>query len=113
MADVNRGLDASSEEDAVIKLQRAFLLVALGLSSFIFGSKVYASDFTRGVKKPKALWMSMFVSVLLSPVLAYILSLVLKLEIHDAIALLVTSCCPAGNLSPIFTYYTQSDVCLR
>ncbi|XP_022100892.1 solute carrier family 10 member 6-like [Acanthaster planci] len=105
-------VEASPEEDAVIKLQRTFLLVTLGLSSLIYGSKVDPLDFTRGVKKPKAMWMSMFVSVLLSPVLAYVLILALRLEVREGIALLVTSCCPAGNLSPIFTYYTEADICL-
>ncbi|XP_038072097.1 solute carrier family 10 member 6-like [Patiria miniata] len=99
-------------EAEVVQLQRAFLLAALGLSSFIFGSKVDPSDFTRCVKKPLGMWMSVFVSVLLSPLVAYILNLVFKLEVSAGIALLVTSCCPAGNLSPIFAYYTQSDICL-
>ena len=98
--------------DSTLALQRAFLLAAAGLSALLFGSKVSPDDFTKAVKRPAGLWLSVLVSVILAPLVAYVLALALRLNSSDGIALLAIAYCPAGSLAPIFAYYTHSDVCL-
>ncbi|XP_072050617.1 ileal sodium/bile acid cotransporter-like [Amphiura filiformis] len=88
------------------------LTVGLGASMFIMGCDVCHANFTWQVRHPVGLWVGIVIVDLLMPLTGNVLSRILWLKPADAIALIVITSCPTDGLSSIFSYWTDSDVCL-
>lgn len=89
------------------------LTVGLGASMFVMGCDLCEANFTWQVRHPVGLWVGIVIVDLLMPLTGNVLSYVMKLNPPDAVALIVITSCPTDGLSSIFSYWTDSDVCLR
>ena len=89
------------------------LTVGLGASMFIMGCDVCHANFTWQVRHPVGLWVGIVIVDLLMPLTGNVIARILRLKAPDAIALIVITSCPTDGLSSIFSYWTDSDVCLR
>ena len=104
----------SMEDILTLKTVNIVLLtVSLGASMFIMGCDVCHPNFTWQVRHPVGLWVGMVIVDLIMPLTGNIIASLLRLKAPDAMALIVITSCPTDGLSSIFSYWTDSDVCLR
>ena len=83
----------------------AFIMLGLGLGLSI-------KDFTRVIKTPKDFLIGIVCQLILLPIVAYIITIILRLPIEIALGLMIIAAAPGGVTSNVLTKFANGDVAL-
>ena len=75
-----------------------------------FGCSLKLNKFIEHVKKPKGIIIGFCCQYLIMPFISWLVSKLLELDDHLAVALIVVGCCPGGAISNILCYSLQMDI---
>ena len=89
----------------IAPLALAFIMLGLGLGLSI-------KDFTRVIKTPKDFLIGIFCQLILLPIVAYIITIILRLPIEIALGLMIIAAAPGGVTSNVLTKFANGDVAL-
>ncbi len=79
---------------------------------FLLGTDLNKKAFTDVAHNPRAIIIGMIGQLLVLPVIAFILSLVLKLPPVYFMGMVLIACCPGGSSSNVFTMIAKGNVAL-
>ena len=91
--------------ELVLSAGLAFIMLTLGLS-------LTPGDFTRAIRRPKALIAGIVAQIILLPLIAFGLLNVTGLKGELALGVMILSCCPGGITSNVMTRLSRGDVAL-
>ena len=89
----------------IAPLALAFIMLGLGLGLSI-------KDFTRVIKTPKDFLIGIVCQLILLPIVAYIITIILRLPIEIALGLMIIAAAPGGVTSNVLTKFATGDVAL-
>ncbi|MDB4594518.1 bile acid:sodium symporter family protein [Candidatus Pelagibacter sp.] len=89
----------------IAPLALAFIMLGLGLVLSI-------KDFTRVIKTPKDFLIGIVCQLILLPIVAYIITIILRLPIEIALGLMIIAAAPGGVTSNVLTKFANGDVAL-
>lgn len=89
----------------IAPLALAFIMLGLGLGLSI-------KDFTRVIKTPKEFLIGIVCQLILLPIVAYIITIILRLPIEIALGLMIIAAAPGGVTSNVLTKFANGDVAL-
>ena len=89
----------------IAPLALAFIMLGLGLDLSI-------KDFTRVIKTPKDFLIGIVCQLILLPIVAYIITIILRLPIEIALGLMIIAAAPGGVTSNVLTKFANGDVAL-
>ena len=89
----------------IAPLALAFIMLGLGLGLSI-------KDFTRVIKTPKDFLIGIVCQLILLPIVAYIITIILRLPIEIALGLMIIAAAPGGVTSNVLTKFANGDVAL-
>ena len=89
----------------IAPLALAIIMLGLGLGLSI-------KDFTRVIKTPKDFLIGIFCQLILLPIVAYIITIILRLPIEIALGLMIIAAAPGGVTSNVLTKFANGDVAL-
>ena len=89
----------------IAPLALAFIMLGLGLGLSI-------KDFTRVIKTPKNFLIGIVCQLILLPIVAYIITIILRLPIEIALGLMIIAAAPGGVTSNVLTKFANGDVAL-
>ena len=89
----------------IAPLALAFIMLGLGLGLSI-------KDFTRVIKTPKDFLIGIVCQLILLPIVAYIITIILRLTIEIALGLMIIAAAPGGVTSNVLTKFANGDVAL-
>ena len=89
----------------IAPLALAIIMLGLGLGLSI-------KDFTRVIKTPKDFLIGIVCQLILLPVVAYIITIILRLPIEIALGLMIIAAAPGGVTSNVLTKFANGDVAL-
>ena len=89
----------------IAPLAVAFIMLGLGLGLSI-------KDFTRVIKTPKDFLIGIVCQLILLPIVAYIITIILRLPIEIALGLMIIAAAPGGVTSNVLTKFANGDVAL-
>ena len=89
----------------IAPLALAFIMLGLGLGLSI-------KDFTRVIKTPKDFLIGFVCQLILLPIVAYIITIILRLPIEIALGLMIIAAAPGGVTSNVLTKFANGDVAL-
>ena len=89
----------------IAPLALAFIMLGLGLGLSI-------KDFTRVIKTPKDFLIGIVCQLILLPIVAYIITIILRLPIEIALGLMIVAAAPGGVTSNVLTKFANGDVAL-
>ena len=89
----------------IAQLALAFIMLGLGLGLSI-------KDFTRVIKTPKDFLIGIVCQLILLPIVAYIITIILRLPIEIALGLMIIAAAPGGVTSNVLTKFANGDVAL-
>ena len=89
----------------IAPLALAFIMLGLGLGLSI-------KDFTRVIKTPKDFLIGIICQLILLPIVAYIITIILRLPIEIALGLMIIAAAPGGVTSNVLTKFANGDVAL-
>jgi len=89
----------------IAPLALAFIMLGLGLGLSI-------KDFTRVIKTPKDFLIGITCQLILLPIVAYIITIILRLPIEIALGLMIIAAAPGGVTSNVLTKFANGDVAL-
>ena len=89
----------------IAPLALAFIMLGLGLGLSI-------KDFTREIKTPKDFLIGFVCQLILLPIVAYIITIILRLPIEIALGLMIIAAAPGGVTSNVLTKFANGDVAL-
>lgn len=93
-------------------ITQVVLPLAIFLIMFGIGVSLRISDFKEIFKRPKALVIGLIGQLILLPILALIITVVLKLPPEIAVGMIIIALVPGGTTSNMFTYLYRGDVSL-
>ena len=93
-------------------LTKVILPISLFCIMFGMGISLRPLDFKKIVKSPKVVAIGMSAQMLLLPLIAFIITIVLKLSPEIAVGLIIIALAPGGATSNMFTYLSKGDVSL-
>ncbi len=93
-------------------LEKPLLAFMVFIIMFGMGATLSLKDFKNALKRPKGMLVGFLSQFGIMPALAFGLSLVLKLDPQNAIALILVGCLPAGSTSNMFAYFSRGDLAL-
>ena len=84
------------------------------IAVFLFGVAldVHPAELRTVVRRPLPIGVGLVAQFVVMPALTVLLTLALGVQGSVAIGMILVVCCPAGNLSNIFTYRAKGDVAL-
>ncbi len=84
------------------------------IAAILFGIALdtKVADFTRALRKPKAMAVAIAAQFLLLPAITFVLTLALQVRASVALGMILVACCPPGNVSNILTHRARGDVAL-
>lgn len=90
------------------------LAMKIVIALFLFGIAldVRLDDLAYVVRRPLPIGVGLLAQFIVMPALTVLLTLALDVRGSVAIGMILVVCCPAGNLSNIFTYRAKGDVAL-
>ena len=91
---------------------KPFIIPMLGLIMFVMGLTQTPKDFVRVFRQPRALGIGLLLQYGSMPLLAWILSLILRLPNELAVGLIIVGCCAGGTASNVITYLAKGNVAL-
>ena len=89
----------------IAPLALAFIMLGLGLGLSI-------KDFKRVIKTPKDFLIGIVCQLILLPIVAYIITIILRLPIEIALGLMIIAAAPGGVTSNVLTKFANGDVAL-
>jgi BASS family bile acid:Na+ symporter len=89
----------------IAPLALAIIMLGLGLGLSI-------KDFTRVIKTPKDFLIGIVCQLILLPIVAYIITIILRLPIEIALGLMIIAAAPGGVTSNVLTKFANGDVAL-
>ncbi|PNK60165.1 bile acid:sodium symporter family protein [Psychrobacter sp. FDAARGOS_221] len=89
-----------------------FIVPILGIIMFGMGTTLKTSDFVEIIKRPKPVIIGLLAQFTLMPLIAYLLTVVFKLDPMIAIGVILVGCCPGGTSSNVITFLSKGDVAL-
>ena len=89
----------------IAPLALAFIMLGLGLGLSI-------KDFIRVIKIPKDFLIGFVCQLILLPIVAYIITIILRLPIEIALGLMIIAAAPGGVTSNVLTKFANGDVAL-
>ena len=89
----------------IAPLALAFIMLGLGLGLSV-------KDFTRVIKTPKDFLIGIVCQLILLPIVAYIITIILRLPIEIALGLMIVAAAPGGVTSNVLTKFANGDVAL-
>ena len=110
-----RGLVPADIDEVVLQFNSGSLdLLRYVLAAILFGIALDTrlSDFTRALRKPKAMAVAIVAQFLLLPAITFALTLLLQVRGSVALGMILVACCPPGNVSNILTHRAGGDVAL-
>ncbi|MGI9228080.1 MAG: bile acid:sodium symporter family protein [Gammaproteobacteria bacterium] len=93
-------------------LTKVILPVSLFFIMFGMGISLRPLDFKKIVKSPKVVAIGICAQMLLLPLIAFIITIALKLPPEIAVGLIIIALAPGGATSNMFTYLSKGDVSL-
>ncbi|HEU5143673.1 MAG TPA: bile acid:sodium symporter family protein [Dermatophilaceae bacterium] len=102
-------------DDVVLQFNSGSLdLLRYVIAAILFGIALdtKVSDFSRALRKPKAMAVAIVAQFLLLPALTFALTLLLQVRGSVALGMILVACCPPGNVSNILTHRAGGDVAL-
>lgn len=91
---------------------QAMLALMIFVIMLGMGASLTPDDFRAVVRKPRGVLIGFISQFGLMPLLAYTLSIILKLPPAMAISLILIGCLPGGTTSNMFTYFSRGSVAL-
>ena len=88
------------------------VLPILTLLMFDLGLTLRPSDFVLIAKRPRAVFVGLFVQLVLLPLIAYAIASLFSLPPIFFIGVMLIACCPGGSSSNIFSKLAKGDVAL-
>lgn len=83
------------------------MVIMLGM-----GASLTFKDFVIALRKPAGVGIGLVTTYLLTPVLGYLLAMLLKLPPAYAVGLILMACLPGGTTSNIFNYFSKGVLSL-
>lgn len=93
-------------------VEKAALAIMVFVLMFGMGATLTWSDFSRSLRKPKALIIGFLSQFGIMPALAFVLARLFHLPDVIAMSLILIGCTPGGTTSNLFSYYAKGDVAL-
>ncbi|QMU61359.1 MAG: bile acid:sodium symporter family protein [Gammaproteobacteria bacterium] len=93
-------------------LTKVILPISLFCIMFGMGISLRPLDFKKIVKSPKVVAIGICAQTLLLPLIAFIITIALKLPPEIAVGLIIIALAPGGATSNMFTYLSKGDVSL-
>ncbi len=84
----------------------------LGIVMFAMGMTLTPEDFKRILKQPVIIIIGVFLQYILMPLIAWLLSELLKLPVGLAAGLILLGSCPGGTASNVICYLARANVAL-
>ncbi len=86
--------------------------IALALIMLGLGLGLSTRDFLRVINNPKDFTVGIICQLILLPIVAYILLLILRLQVELALGLMIIAAAPGGVTSNVLTKFANGDVAL-
>ena len=83
------------------------MLIMLGM-----GLSLTLNDFSRVIRRPKAIGIGLFNQLLLLPLIGFSIAKLLNLPPHIAIGLMILAACPGGATSNLIAHLAKGDTAL-
>ncbi|XP_030832262.1 ileal sodium/bile acid cotransporter [Strongylocentrotus purpuratus] len=97
----------------LIRLVRQVIILFSLLTIMIaMGCSITVDDLKKGIRRPLSALIGMLCQFVLLPLIGFCLALAFSLPAPYALSVLIVTCSPGGNVSSVFTYWTNGDVCL-
>jgi bile acid:Na+ symporter, BASS family len=84
----------------------------LGLIMFSMGMTLKPADFKRVLEQPALIFIGVSMQYILMPLIAWLLSQLLKLPIELSVGLILLGACPGGTASNVICYLARANVAL-
>ncbi len=91
---------------------KIYIIPMLSLVMFFMGLTLTVDDFKRVLVSPKPISIGVFSQFIIMPLVAFILSIVLRLPSQLAAGLILVGCCAGGTASNVICYLAKGDVAL-
>ncbi|MCS6985550.1 MAG: bile acid:sodium symporter family protein [Leptospiraceae bacterium] len=92
--------------------EKPLLALMVFVIMFGMGATLSLQDFKNALKKPKGMITGFLSQFGVMPLVAFTLSLILRLDPVNALALILVGCLPAGSTSNMFAYFSRGDLAL-
>lgn len=89
-----------------------YIVPILGIIMFGMGTTLRTEDFVEIIKRPKLVLVGLLAQFTLMPLIAYVLTVVFKLDPMIAVGVILVGCCPGGTSSNVITFLAKGDVAL-
>ena len=89
-----------------------YIVPILGIIMFGMGTTLKTDDFAEVIKRPKLVIIGLIAQFTLMPLIAYILTIIFKLDPLIALGVILVGCCPGGTSSNVITFLAKGDVAL-
>lgn len=89
-----------------------YIVPILGIIMFGMGTTLWTEDFVEIIKRPKLVLVGLLAQFTLMPLIAYVLTVVFKLDPMIAVGVILVGCCPGGTSSNVITFLAKGDVAL-
>jgi BASS family bile acid:Na+ symporter len=112
---VSSRIAAGDVDEVVLQFNSGSLdLLRYVIAAILFGIALdtQVSDFSRALRKPKAMAVAIVAQFLLLPAITFVLTLLLQVRGSVALGMILVACCPPGNVSNILTHRAGGDVAL-
>src|SRR5690554_739867 len=94
-------------------LSTVLLPVALGVIMLGLGLSLTPSDFTRIIRKPKAIFVGSFTQLILLPALGFLLAALMLADSPElAVGLIILAMCPGGPTANLIVHLADGDTAL-
>src|SRR5690554_28623 len=94
-------------------LSTVLLPVALGVIMLGLGLSLTPSDFTRIIRKPKAIFVGSFTQLILLPALGFLLAALMLADSPElAVGLIILAMCPGGPTANLIAHLADGDTAL-
>ena len=85
------------------------LAISLIIIMFGMGLSLVKEDFTRLLKKPKAVIVGLLNQIILLPLIAFLIATALGVSTEIAIGIMILAACPGGPTSNLITHLAKGD----
>ncbi len=102
----------AAEGSLINKLEQPLLLLMVLVIMFGMGATLNLNNFKEALKRPKGILIGFLSQFGFMPLIAFSIAHLFRLDPHNAIALILIGCLPAGSTSNMFTYFSRGDVAL-
>ncbi len=106
------GNKVALEGSLISSLEQVLLLTMVLVIMFGMGATLNIDNFRYAIKNPKGILIGFISQFLFMPFIAFTIAVLFDFDPHNAIAIILIGCLPAGSTSNMFTYFSRGDVAL-